>query len=465
MGNSIFDLIYSCFNQYLFQEAKNNIQELEYFFKVNPATSGSPLIDELVKAIKTYPLESIDEPLFRSILMKSGKSPVEQQQVMGEIIKWKKYGRDQIVPARKMLQDVCSSVIIQRAQRLYQDNPTEYIKYLKNINLQTSDRETLNAISLNNIDINSIIAEQANSIMPSKYHWINETFPNGGIERQEVLLVSFPPGSGKSLFALNEAAYSAANGYNVLYFAMGDLSYKDQLVRLAAITVGCEFREAYHNLGSIYNAMSGIYKDHLDLSIVPANVYTVEDFKEFVMNSKKKYDLIIVDYDSNFKCDQAGENMYLAYGEIYSVLVEISRILDCIVMVLGQPRIGTWSNPIIELADVGESSRKQHSVDFCLTRSKVPGCPNNLGVFYIAKSRRGAVGRKVYNIRLNNGRFIELPKGLFDKLKEDTEERNYTEGQIQMLIQQYNQQFATIQQQVQSNYKQVAIKPGSNPFN
>lgn len=47
------------------------------------------MVSQLVDAIKTYPLENIDEPLFRSILFRSQKTPQETQEVMNEIIKWK----------------------------------------------------------------------------------------------------------------------------------------------------------------------------------------------------------------------------------------------------------------------------------------------------------------------------------------------------------------------------------------
>ena len=38
-NGSVFDLIFSCFNQYLFQDAKNNILDLQYYFQTNPQTA------------------------------------------------------------------------------------------------------------------------------------------------------------------------------------------------------------------------------------------------------------------------------------------------------------------------------------------------------------------------------------------------------------------------------------------
>jgi hypothetical protein len=467
-NGSVFDLIFSCFNQYLFQDAKNNILDLQYYFQTNPQTAGNGMVSQLVDAIKTYPLENIDEPLFRSILFRSQKTPQETQEVMNEIIKWKRYTKSQIEPARKILTDVIYSVNLQKANRLYSQNPEEYVKFVKNMNLQFGSSGDFNAISLNNLDINSIIAEDSNNIIPSRYDWINDTFPNGGFEKGQLLLFSAPPGSGKSLYALSELSFMAANGFSCLYLAMGDLSYKDQIVRLGAMTTGLTFGEVYKNLGPIYNSMSQLYGDRLDLSIVSADQITAQEIKDFVKNSKKKYDAIAVDYDSNIKSTNMSDSMYLEFGSIYSVLVDIAKELNMLVLVLGQPKVGVWNNPTIELSDVGESSRKQHMVDFCLTRSRIPDCPNNLGIFKIVKSRRGDVGKKVYSIRLNNSRFIELPKGVFDQLRSETERRDYTEGDIQMMIQAYSRQYANIQHQVNNsisnNINKQQVVSGPTPF-
>ena len=433
---NVLDLIFSCFNQYLFQDAKNNIRDLEYFFQTNPGTMGNPLVELLVDAIKTYSLESIDEPLFRSILLRSGKSPSESDQILKEIMKWKRFTKEQIEPSRKYLQDVCSSVIIQRASKLYADSPSDYIKYIKNLNIVTSDTEILSATPFTGIDINSIIADNGNSVIPSRYDWINDTFTNRGYERSQLVLISMPPGVGKSLFALSEVTYMAASGYKCLYLAMGDLSYKDQIIRAGAQFSGMNFTDTYRDLGNVYKGMCNVLKDNLDMIIVPADKITAGDFVDYVKNSKKKYDVVCIDYDSNFKSGVTGDganSMYLEYGSIYSKLTELTMDLGLLVFCLCQPKVGVWNNDTIELSDVGESSRKQHTADICITRSRIDN-PNNLGIFKIVKSRRGEVGRKVYSIRLDNGRFIALPKEVFESLKMEKEKRELTEGDINLMI-------------------------------
>lgn len=189
-SGSVYDLIFSCFNQYLFQDAKNNIVDLQYYFQTNPQTAGNNMVSQLVDAIKTYPLENIDEPLFRSILFRSQKTPQEAQEVMNEIIKWKRYTKNQIEPARQVLKDVVYSVNLQKANRLYADRPEEFVKYVKNLNIQSSDLDVFTETDFTKIDINSIIAEQAEGGVPSTFEWINDCFSAKAYEFGQLGLIA-----------------------------------------------------------------------------------------------------------------------------------------------------------------------------------------------------------------------------------------------------------------------------------
>ena len=125
-NDNYLELVLSMFNQFLYQDCKTNIQDISIFFKTNPSTSGNPLIEELIGAIKDYPLESIGLPLFQSILAKTGKNQTESQEILNKIIQYKKYNKDQIEPARKYIRDIVATVYVQRANRLYSDSPSEY---------------------------------------------------------------------------------------------------------------------------------------------------------------------------------------------------------------------------------------------------------------------------------------------------------------------------------------------------
>ena len=62
------EMVYALFNQFLFQEAKNNIELIEYFYNTDFETSGNPLVGELLNAVRTYSFESLDIPMFKGII-------------------------------------------------------------------------------------------------------------------------------------------------------------------------------------------------------------------------------------------------------------------------------------------------------------------------------------------------------------------------------------------------------------
>lgn len=68
--------------------------------------------------------------------------------------------------------------------------------------------------------------------------------------------------------------------------------------------------------------------------------------------------------------------------------------------------------------------------------------PNHLGRMKITKNRRGEEGVEVPYIRLNNGRFRILTESLYSKLKGISERRNYTDSDINQMIEAEKQQMA-----------------------
>ena len=476
MGDDLnnFTLLFGMFNQFVFQNAKNNIQNIRYYYQTNPGTNGNPLVDEMLKAIEQYDLQAIDQPLFNSILDRCGKSPSEKSQIMGEIIKWKGYNREQIEPTKKFLDDVICSSIIQQAGRLYNQSPSEYIKYLKNINLQKTDSDVLSNVSFNSIDINTMIATQGDGV-PSRFSWINDAFkPECMYPSQSIVVFTASPGSGKSIWAMNEAIFMASSGTRVHYLMMGDLTIANATWRACTIFSGLQYMDAKQNLGAIYNTMCQVVGDKLMMSTVPAGSISIDEYIEFideedkklVAQGKDKIKCCIIDYDAGFAGSGASStgdsSMYSSYGAIYDKLTELSIVRNKLVIILAQPKIGVYSNEEIPLEMVGESSRKIQVADVVITRGKFTGNQNNLGIFTIAKNRHGDLNR-VYSIRLMNGRFKELPRGVYDRLKQETERKLYTEAEIDAMIHDYNASYNRVQQGIK-NKQQQGFSPGANPF-
>lgn len=445
------ELVYALTNQYLFQEAKNNIVDLSYYFSVNPSTSNNKLIEHLINAVRDYDLSAMDLPLFQSIIAKSGKTEAESNKILNDIRRWKGYTKDQIEPARKYLQDIVASVVIQKANRMYQDHPSDYLKYLKNISFKTTDYETFSPKNFSEFDINAIMADSNDSIVKTPFDWLNQSFaPFDGVPKSQMVLVCAPPGVGKSLISMQLAGYMAATGHKVLYIALGDLNQKDFLTRIGAIMLDMTFADAHRNLNTVYNALRQMMGDNLEISISPAGVVSAEDIVEYVENSDKKYDVIFCDYDSNLKGANDGDSMYQSYGKIYETLNKLV-LNGQLLFICTQPKISAWDKQVIDLQDIGESSRKQHCGDCILGIGREINSPNHLHTIKISKSRRGEVGAKIYTIRLDNGRFMEIPRGLYDQLKTIQEKRHYTSADITGMISQYNSQLSQINNQIQQN--------------
>lgn len=582
------EFIYSLFNQYLFTDAKNNISTIQYYVDTNYNLVGNKLVGELVNAIKNYDLGSIDLPLLNTIMMRTGKTQSEAQHIISEIAKWKSYDRKQIEPSRKYLEDVISGSIIQKANNLFPNNPSEYIKFIKNSEIKTTTSESITSIEFDKLDINSILADEGNDSIPSCFDFINRSYPGNGYPRAQMVIVSMPPGCftgdtkiytkdgiktieelcgktdievysfngtkkvksvaerciktkevtelieiqtndggiiestedhrfllsdnnykeakdlkigdelmsfsdsylnivvmskkkinlekpepvydlvnvelysnfaimtsentgifvhncGKSLFLEQEMLNMAINGYKCHMLVLGDIGVKDIIIRLCSVYSGLPFKAAQENIRTIYNGLCQMIGDKLQLTVLPAGVLTVDEYIDFIKD--KDYDVLGVDYDSNFKANFSENNMYNVYGEIYEKLTILTK-RGFLLFVLSQSKVGCWRNPEIELNEIGESSRKQSTSDGVITRGKEPGSPNHLGIFKIVKNRRGEVDIKEYSIRLNNGRFMTIPRGVYDQLKSIPDKKDFTAADIEGMITQYKAQYNNVNRQI-----------------
>lgn len=471
------EFLYSLMSPYLYQEAKNNIKHLEYYFSTNPETAGSPLVHELIDAIKTYDYQAVGDPLFKSILSKTGKTRKEAEVILEELKKWQTYPENLIQPSRKLLADTVAKVEIDQILYKFKDSPSDAYKALKNSNINANVDSVFGSTSFSNINIQKILAEKDLGAIQTNYSWLNNVFPpHNGIERGQLGIICAPPGVGKSLFAMNLALYFATNGVKVLYVTLGDLSERDWIVRFGAIYLGCSFASAYENMESVYYGLQKLLKDNLEISINPSSKVTAQEIVDYSLS--RDFEVIFVDYDANHKgasdgTEDSGSSMYSTLGAIYSEYTKLS-LAGRLVFMCSQPKISAW-HTLIGLSDIGESKRKQETADFIITISDTArDCPNHLYTAYIPKARRGRVGTKKYLIRVE-GRFLEIPKGVYDQLSQETEEIEYTSQDIMRMVNEFEKQRAMITQQVQQKvqaYQQSqgpvglgkGFGNGSNPY-
>ena len=461
-GINNVDLLLGCFSPYVFSQAKEAIYDLKYYFDTNPATSGNPIISELVKAIRDYDLDAIGIPLFNSIFARCQLSPAEGQQILNRVVEYKKYSKEQMLPVKKYVSDVVASVWLSKAER-YQNSPSDYINYIKGINLKSSDREGLSSINFNDLDINSILKQESDNIVQSKFDFINRSFPNGGYPRSSIIIVSAPPGVGKSLLLTEETLWMALHGTKVLYGIFGDIGMRDMLIRMCAIYSGFSFNETNQRLPELYKSLRDALRGNFEISVNPAGQVSVEEFVEFSKNSPAK--VIVADYDSNLTMEAKSDSMYDLFGTMYQKFTELTaEPYNKLLFVASQPKIVAWGNSVIGLTDIGESSRKQHAADMIITKGKEVNSPNHLSVINIPKNRRGEVDLQAYSIRLSNGRTKIVPRAVYQNLLQIPEKREYLDSEIDMMIDGWRKSQGNINAAVENRMNQQQQRQGPFPF-
>jgi archaellum biogenesis ATPase FlaH len=457
-------LLLSFFNQYLFNEAKQNIEHIEYFYQTTPSTSGNPFIKELIDSIKNYNLDAIGEPLFRSILARGGKTQQEADQLMSEILKWKQYNREEIAPAAKDMRDVISTAIIRKASARFGNSSTDFLKYLKNVNVSTGDGEMFSSTSFDKIDINTLIADSKDSCVATNVDLINRAYASCGykIPMSQLVVIAATPGSGKTLFAMNLALWFASIGKKTLYTSLADMNLRDFVTRLGSIAFNCSFAESFQNTKEIYENLTKITGSNLEISINSAGTVTADQIVEKAMNDN--FDVVFVDYDGVLKTGDgksADESMYNAFGDAYNKLTALSVNGKKLVFICSQLKVtSNQGGNLISLSDLAESSKKGQIVDAVIAMSKIsgPDCPHQLFDIRFTKCRRGRVGTHGTFIR-NQARFIEIPRGLAEQLKMETEDREYTDQQIQAMAERYKQSEQVVNQAIKQEQKRH-----DNPF-
>ena len=463
LENSL-ELLYGCFNQYAFALAKENIDDIRYYYETRAATSGNPLMESLCAAIKNYDLDAIGKPLFESILMKGGKTQAEANYILEKIIQYKQYTKAQIAPLKETIINIAASANISKYREMADTNPAEFIKKIKDLDFKTNNMDYLSTKSFGDLDINSIIADAHDDVIPSKFDFINQSYPGGGYSKGQLVIICMPPGQGKSLFLMEEILHMALSGRKCFYYAAGDINYRDFIIRMGAQFTGWSFRDVAAHLMEVYEGLKEALGNNLEICITPAGVVSARVLVDFV-KAKGYYEVVGVDYDSNLKIE-ANDSMYDAFGQVYMTLSELTvdDKQNKLLFVAAQPKVNVWGEPVINLQDVGESSRKQHSADMIITRGREPNNPNHIAPMKIVKNRRGETDILAYSIRLNNGRTVVVPKQVYSDLKSVTEKRDFSENEINQMVNNFLSSRNNVSRDLQARGIGGAHPGGPTPF-
>ncbi len=453
-----FDLVCSFFNQYVFKLAKDNIDQIySHFSRIPGGRKNNQLSFDFLEIIRTKNFEDIDYPTFLEVLYREGKTQGEADMIIGNIMKWKAYTKEQIVPTQKMIRNLIASTVLDKANELFSNQPEDYIQYIKNSELNLTDENYITQINFQDLDIDSIIAEDNQKQYVSSLDFYNYSFePQHTVPGSQLIVVSGLPGTGKSLTLTAEALQYATNnggrgGVHCAYFVLGDLEPKDFTVRLACLLTGKTFAEVGSNVKEAWRVVKDAVQDRLHLVFAPAGKVSADDIVEYAQRHPE-IEVYFIDYDSLLappkeKGLSKSDSLYLSLGYSYDKLTEMTLGLHKLVYIASQPKsFGPNDNTeSFGGSALGDSRRKFEIADSIITMG-IADTSVPMGIVSIAKNRRGKKGRYFY-VR-PNARMMIIPRGVYDYLKNeyagDPGTGSLTEARVLDYIRAYETQMRNI---------------------
>lgn len=244
-------------------------------------------------------------------------------------------------------------------------------------------------------------------------------------------MVSAAPGTGKTLFLVNQAIQATKDGFTSLHIFLGDLNKYDADMRYLAnysqkklsdilnmsIEEQQQLQRDLNNIGETKDALSKCW-----LHPLPSGTYNVQQLCNEILSMQLKYDVhfdqIIVDYDANIKPDT--DSMYDSGGIIYNYLREFGIKNKSVMIVASQPKITFYTQELLTLDSASESSMKQHIIDTMLTLGR-PGRVNApISLLYVAKNRNG-IGNKQIPVLIEGAKqqIKVISREEYDRIKID----------------------------------------------
>lgn len=229
----------------------------------------------------------------------------------------------------------------------------------------------------------------------------------------------FVHNSGKSFFSLQEALNFCAQGKKVLYLALGDMNEFHFIVRACAILLKRSLNEITVRFKYYYGLVLAQYPYLANLKVqyfLPDQV-SCSEWLSFIKSQGyyDDYDVFFVDYDTNFKSES---DMYYKGEETYNALKALADRPGKFVFVCCQPKECYYSEEIIPMQAMAESSRKPQICDNIITISQPPspGNVNHIGIINVAKYRGGSPASCPY-LMDKNGRFEAITIEMYNYLK------------------------------------------------
>lgn len=427
-------LLYGLFNQYVFSEAKMNLDHLRMYYKDKGIYNNNTLVTKLIDLIDKYNYLDLTESRFMLTLQQDGRSVDEAKMIFKKIHDYQCYNKDQAGVFTENLRALCYKAYTDRCQKLYGENPVRYVTELQNFKYKSNYSDTLIAKSFKELDITDLVNRYSAEGYKSRYKFINDSYNCGGYIPGQLVLICGAPSVGKSLFMQSEAVNFIQQGKRVHYLTMGDMSELDMAIRMMCQISHKPQRVIESDILGNYELYKDQFKDYLTLTVVPSGAVSAREYVDWMKQRADEYDVLYVDYYSNFGQDE-NKSMYLNGGDIGDSLTELTRMGKLVFMGV-QPKQSYFGEEFLPYDAVGESSRLVHIADMIITFGRNWNSGMRLGKANIAKNRRGnAEAQTVFNwIGTNEGLFYIASDALYARFRSNkTNRRLYSYNELSTL--------------------------------
>jgi hypothetical protein len=335
------------------------------------------------------------------------------------------------------LRSIAASTITKRALSAASDNPAKYVEYIKQYQYTASFSDKVQVQYLDDPDALTIKNEYMDTtkVLKSAYDIINESSHLGGWPTGQIIMVTSPPGGGKTLYMMSEASKFARDGHKVVYVALADMNISDFYIRLYALENQIPFTQATVEFDKAHQYVSKLGKN-LAIIIAEADYLSVNDVVDYISTNLPDTEAVFLDYDSQFlidKDDSAG-SMYEYAVRPYISATRL-KSMGITTFIGSQPRTSYYGQEYLDLNSAGESSKKQQMVDFILSigtndETKIP-----CGYIALPKARRFFNKFKVLYVRTIDGKIhTRVPHAVYAELRPKLDDPGLTSEKLDMII-------------------------------
>lgn len=457
-----FSFICSLFQKDLYKEVQANYDIISDYFMKGDMNHKNEINVGILNYIHKTKVNEFDVDNFYKYLMTDLKLINEEALPLTEMAAEAYSGGDKskYVEASSKLRDIANSVISERAFADAGGSPTKYVESIKKFEYVSSFSDKINVLYLDDLTPVEIMEQYLTSdkVLTSAYPVINESSHLGGWPPGQIIMVTSPPGGGKTLYMMREAAHMARSGHKCVYVALADMNISDFYIRMYAVEKEIPFYQATVEFAKAYEYGAEL-KKNLGVIIEEADKISVNDVVDYIITNLPDTEAVFLDYDSQFLIDKddSGGNMY-EYAVRPYISASRFKKLGITTFIGSQPRTAYYGQEYLDMNAAGESSKKQQCVDFIISigTNDETGVP--CGYFAMPKARRFFNKFKVPYVRTVDGKMhLKVPYQVYAELRPKITDPDLTSEKLRMIMAQSGRGEAVVTSGMTVNTKSTVI--------